>query len=62
METIKLSQIVMRFNPELYATLTEMELESCIVLRNGFQALVPEDAMEIIQHSICEHQKATVLH
>ncbi len=62
METIKLSRIVMKFNPELVSTLTSMELDSSIVLRNGFQALEPEDALEIIQFSICEHQKDALLH
>ncbi len=62
METIKLSQIVMKFNPELVSTLTNPELDSSIVLRNGFQALEADDALEIIQFSICEHQKDTILH
>lgn len=56
MEAVKLSRIVMKLTPELYPFLKPDELESTIVLRDGFDLLDPEDALEIIQHSICEHQ------
>lgn len=61
-ETVKLSEIVMRLTPELYPFLKQNELESEIVLRNGIDALEAEDAMEIIQYSISEHQKHAYLH
>ncbi len=57
METVRLSRIVMMLTPELYPFLKRKELESEIVLVNGIEALVAEDAMEIIQYSIYEHQK-----
>ncbi|CAG7625139.1 hypothetical protein PAESOLCIP111_02696 [Paenibacillus solanacearum] len=61
-ETVRLATIVMKLTPELYPTLTKNELESEIVLRNGLSSLVAEDAMEIIQYSISEHQKDAFLH
>ncbi|MED4602481.1 hypothetical protein P9314_17580 [Paenibacillus validus] len=61
-ETVKLSTIVMKLTPELYPFLKQRELESEIVLRNGLAALEAEDAMEIIQYSISEHQKDAHLH
>lgn len=61
-ETVKLATIVMRLTPEMYAFLKRDELDSVIVLRNGLEALQAEDAMEIIQHSISEHQKGAFLH
>ncbi|MBE1441084.1 hypothetical protein GGC63_000501 [Paenibacillus sp. OAS669] len=62
METVKLSTIVMRLTPELYPFLKRSELDFEIVLRNGLEALEAEDAMEIIQYSISEHQKDALLH
>jgi hypothetical protein len=61
-ETVRLSRIVMMLTPELYPSLTQNELESEIVLVNGIGALVAEDAVEIIQYSIYEHQKDARLH
>lgn len=61
-ETVKLSAIVMKLTPELYPFLKKNELESEIVLRNGIDALEAEDAVEIIQYSISEHQKDAYLH
>jgi GTP cyclohydrolase FolE2 len=52
----------MMLTPELYPFLKRNELESEIVLANGINALVAEDAVEIIQYSIYEHQKDARLH
>ncbi len=57
METVTLASIVMKCTPEMYATLKKEELESVIVLRDGLSSLEAEDALDIIRHSICEHQK-----
>ncbi|MDB5056333.1 MAG: hypothetical protein JWM44_4383 [Bacilli bacterium] len=62
METVRLSRIVMMLTPELFPFLKRNELELEIVLVNGFAALAAEDAMEIIQYSIYEHQKDAQLH
>ncbi len=62
METVKLSDIVMKLTPELYSSLTRVELDSYIVLRNGLSALLAEDVLEIIQYSISEHNKDALLH
>ncbi|PLT45338.1 hypothetical protein B8V81_3769 [Paenibacillus pasadenensis] len=48
--------------PELHSFLTAHELDLKIVLRDGLSVLEPSDAMEIVQHSICEYQKLTLLH
>jgi hypothetical protein len=56
-EAVKLSRIVMELTPELYPFLREDELNYEIVLRNGMDALVTEDVLEIVQYSISEHQK-----
>ncbi|CAJ1315768.1 hypothetical protein PO903_13120 [Paenibacillus sp. PK4536] len=56
METVKLSQIVMKWFPDMMPSLKQQELNAVIVLRDGLRILEPEDAMEIIQHSICENQ------
>lgn len=61
-ETVSLSRIAMMFTPELYPFLKRNELDFQIVLANGFDALVAEDAVEIIQYSIYEHQKDARLH
>jgi hypothetical protein len=61
-ETVKLSAIVMRLTPELYPSLKLSELNYDIVLRNGLEGLIAEDAMEIIQYSISELQKDALLH
>jgi len=61
-ETVSLSRIAMMLTPELYPFLKRNELDFQIVLANGFDALVAEDAVEIIQHSIYEHQKDARLH
>ncbi|MBT2762247.1 hypothetical protein [Paenibacillus sp. ISL-20] len=62
METVKLSQIVMKWFPEMIAFFRQKELNSMIVLRDGLSILEQEDALEIIQFSICEHQNQTPLH
>ncbi|MGC6583846.1 hypothetical protein ACPV3A_02625 [Paenibacillus sp. Dod16] len=62
METVKLSQIVMKWFPEMLSFFRQNELNSMIVLRDGLSILEPEDALEIIQFSICEHQNQTPLH
>ncbi|MFD0870015.1 MULTISPECIES: hypothetical protein [Paenibacillus] len=62
METVKLSRIVMKWTPELYPSLKQAELDSQIVLANGMDALEYNDALEIIQYSISEHQKDAPLH
>lgn len=61
MERVKLSEIVMKWYPEMLPTLRQNELNSFIVLRDGFGLLEAEDAMEIIQYSICEHQDDSYL-
>jgi hypothetical protein len=48
--------------PELYPFLKRNELDFQIVLANGIDSLVAEDAVEIIQYSIYEHQKDARLH
>jgi len=62
METVRLSRIVKKFTPELYPTLKPQELETPIVLRYGLDQLEAKDAVEIVQHSICEHQKSSLIH
>ena len=62
METVRLSRIVKRLTPELYPTLKRQELETQVVLRYGLDQLEAEDAVEIVQHSICEHQKSSLIH
>jgi hypothetical protein len=52
----------MKFTPELYPFLKSKELESDIVLMHGLDALEAEDALEIIQYSISEHQKDALIH
>lgn len=61
METVRLSRIVKRFTPELFPTLTPQELDTQIVLRDGISGLETEDAVEIVQMSICEHQKGSLI-
>ncbi|GMK39623.1 hypothetical protein PCCS19_26770 [Paenibacillus sp. CCS19] len=62
METVKLSRIVEKLAPELGPFLTERERQLNIVLRDGLSVLEPEDAMEIVQLSICEQQRDASLH
>ncbi len=62
MMTLKLSRIVMEFTPELYNCLKPGELDSTIVLRDGLEKLNADEAIEIIQYSIYEHQKDAFLH
>jgi len=62
MEKVKLSQIVMKWFPDMMPFLKQNELNSLIVLRDGLSILEQEDAMEIIQYSICEHQSSALLH
>ncbi|GIP21227.1 MULTISPECIES: hypothetical protein [Paenibacillus] len=62
METVKLSQIVMKWFPDMMPFFNPKELDSKILLRDGFTVLEPEDALEIIQYSICEHQSTGQLH
>ncbi len=61
-EAVKLARIVKSFTPDLYPFLTEVELESTIVLRDGMDKLDTEGALEIVQYSIAEHQKDALLH
>ncbi|MDQ0058444.1 hypothetical protein [Paenibacillus harenae] len=61
LETVKLSQIVEKLAPELSPFLTAREMDISIVLRDGLAVLEPSDAMEIVQHSICEHQREAFL-
>ena len=61
-ETVKLASIVMKLTPQMFPFLKKIELESNIVLMNGIESLETEDAIEIIQFSISEHQKDTFLH
>lgn len=62
METVTLATIVERLAPELGSFLTSQELDTKIVLRDGIELLEPEDAMEIVQFSICKGQSSTILH
>ncbi len=62
METVKLEQIVMKWFPDMLPFFNQKELNSMIVLRDGLTILESEDAMEIIQLSICEHQSTAFLH
>ena len=62
MATVTLWQIVERHAPELLPFLTRKELNMNIVLRGGFDRLEPEDAREIVKHSICEQQRQRLLH
>ena len=62
MATVTLWQIVERHAPELLPFLTRKELNMSIVLRGGFDRLEPEDALEIVKHSICEQQRQKLLH
>lgn len=61
-ETVKLSSIVMKLTPELYPFLKRTELDTDIVLVHGMEALEVEDAVEIVQFSISEHQKDVYIH
>ena len=62
METVKLEQIVVRWFPDMLPFFNHKELQSMIMLRDGFMRLEQEDAMEIMQYSICEHQSTEFLH
>ncbi|MMZ70709.1 hypothetical protein D3C76_519190 [compost metagenome] len=62
METVKLAQIVMKWFPDMLPFFNQKELDSMIILRDGLTILEPEDALEIIQFSICEHQNSSFLH
>ena len=62
MEQVKLSRIVMKCQPELYPFLRPDELDTNIVLRDGLDSLASEDALEIIQYSICKLQQDAVIH
>ncbi|MGG6313446.1 hypothetical protein [Paenibacillus macerans] len=62
METVKLAQIVMKWFPDMLPFLNQKELNSTIILRDGLTILEPQDALEIIQFSICEHQNPAYLH
>ncbi|HIW32246.1 MAG TPA: hypothetical protein IAA29_05600 [Candidatus Paenibacillus intestinavium] len=61
-ETVTLATIVERLAPELVNFLTNQELDTKIVLRDGIELLDTEDAMEIVQFSICRGQTSTILH
>lgn len=62
METVKLSEIVLRWFPDMMPFFRQNELNSMIVLRDGLNILEEDDALEIIQYSICEHQNQAYLH
>ena len=62
METVTLSRIVMKFTPEWLHFLKPKELQSSIILRDGLDVLDADDAKEIIQQSVFEHQKDAFLH
>lgn len=62
METVKLEQIVKKWFPDMLPFLNRKELDSTILLRDGLTILEPQDALEIIQLSICEHQNPALLH
>lgn len=62
METVKLSEIVLKWFPDMIPFFRQKELNSMIVLRDGLGILEEEDALEIIQFSICEHQDHAHLH
>ncbi|WP_438349763.1 hypothetical protein ACP8HI_03550 [Paenibacillus sp. FA6] len=62
MESVKLSEIVLRWYPDMMPFLKQNELNLLIMLRDGISILEPHDAMEIIQFSICEHQNLAHLH
>ncbi|WP_084783458.1 hypothetical protein [Paenibacillus sp. FJAT-26967] len=62
METVKLSDIVKTYTPELYTFLTRTELNSEIVLMNGIDSLDQEDVIEIVQYSIKENRRNAFLH
>ncbi|MNO18722.1 hypothetical protein D3C76_84420 [compost metagenome] len=62
METVKLEQIVKKWFPDMLLFLNQRELNSTILLRDGMTILEPQDALEIIQFSICEHQNPAFLH
>lgn len=62
METVKLSRIVMKLTPDMYPCLKSSELDIDIVLKNGFETLQAEDALDIVKYSISEYQKDALLH
>lgn len=62
METVTLEQIVLKWFPDMMPFLNQKELDSTIILRDGFTILEPQDALEIIHYSICEHQDSAFLH
>jgi hypothetical protein len=61
METVRLSSIAELFIPDVVPFLTPQELDMPIVLRNGMAVLAPEDALEIVEQSICYHQQQKIL-
>jgi len=62
MEVVKLSSIVLKLTPELYSFLKPAELDFTVVLKNGLEVLDPVGALEIVQQSIYEHQKESLIH
>ncbi len=62
METVKLSEIVLKWFPDMMPFFRQNELNSVIVLRDGLSILEEDDALEIIQYSIYEHQNQAYLH
>ena len=62
METVKLSQIVMKLTPDIYPCLRSDELDTDIVLKYGLASLKEEDALEIVRFSIFRYQKDALLH
>ncbi|MBP1933718.1 hypothetical protein [Ammoniphilus resinae] len=56
METLKLAEIVLSVNPDLYQLLKTEELNQDIVLRNGLHSLKAHDLLEIVEASIAHNQ------
>lgn len=61
METVSLSTIVQAFNPEWLPFFADSDLEQLVVLRDGWDCLEADGAVEIITSYICLHQKETAL-
>lgn len=52
----------MKLTPELHSFLKPRELDSEIVLMHGIDALLEDDAVEIVHFSISQHQKNAYIH
>lgn len=56
METLKLSKIILSKKPELFDCLTQDELDSHIILKNGVEQLSQDDLLQLIEVSIHENR------